>query len=79
MQGKVADALLQRLVLKPAKIAQLADGIRAIADQVRTIHLFRSVWQEHVQCLSGLCGTFMRWGLDFRDVDCGTRGALGAV
>ncbi|KAJ9533517.1 hypothetical protein QJQ45_026589, partial [Haematococcus lacustris] len=33
-QGKVGDALLQRLVLKPAKIAQLAAGIRAIAQQV---------------------------------------------
>ncbi|KAL6756121.1 Aldehyde/histidinol dehydrogenase [Haematococcus lacustris] len=32
-QGKVGDALLQRLVLKPAKIAQLAAGIRAIAQQ----------------------------------------------
>jgi gamma-glutamyl phosphate reductase len=31
--GKVADALLQRLALKPAKIAQLAAGIRAIASQ----------------------------------------------
>jgi gamma-glutamyl phosphate reductase len=29
--GAVSDALLQRLVMKPAKIAQLADGIRAIA------------------------------------------------
>lgn len=32
-QGKITDALLQRLVLKPQKIAQLADGIRAIAGQ----------------------------------------------
>ncbi|KAL4444932.1 hypothetical protein ABPG77_003982 [Micractinium sp. CCAP 211/92] len=32
-QGKVNEALLQRLVLKPNKIAQLADGIRAIAKQ----------------------------------------------
>lgn len=32
-QGKVADALLQRLILKPNKIAQLADGIHAIAKQ----------------------------------------------
>lgn len=31
--GKVADALLQRLVLKHNKIQQLADGIRAIAKQ----------------------------------------------
>ncbi|PSC76802.1 delta-1-pyrroline-5-carboxylate synthase A isoform X2 [Micractinium conductrix] len=31
--GKVSEALLQRLVLKPNKIAQLADGIRAIAKQ----------------------------------------------
>lgn len=34
LQGKVADSLLQRLVLKPAKISQLAEGIRAIAAQV---------------------------------------------
>ena len=32
--GKVAEALLQRLALKPQKIQQLADGIRAIAAQV---------------------------------------------
>lgn len=31
--GKISDALLQRLVLKPNKIQQLADGIRAIAAQ----------------------------------------------
>ena len=31
--GKISDSLLQRLILKPAKIAQLADGIRAIARQ----------------------------------------------
>jgi len=36
-QGKVADALLQRLILKPNKIAQLADGIRAIAKQEEPI------------------------------------------
>ena len=33
LQGKAADALLQRLGLKPAKIQQLAEGIRAIAAQ----------------------------------------------
>jgi hypothetical protein len=33
----VADALLQRLILKPAKISQLAAGIRAIADQPEPI------------------------------------------
>jgi hypothetical protein len=31
--GKISDTLLQRLVLKPAKLAQLAEGIRAIAAQ----------------------------------------------
>lgn len=31
--GRISDALLQRLVLKPNKIQQLADGIRAIAAQ----------------------------------------------
>ncbi|GIL65027.1 hypothetical protein Vafri_18880 [Volvox africanus] len=31
--GRITDSLLQRLVLKPAKIAQLAEGIRAIAAQ----------------------------------------------
>lgn len=36
-QGKVADSLMQRLVLKPAKIAQLAEGIRAIARQEEPI------------------------------------------
>jgi hypothetical protein len=30
-RGKIADALLQRLIMKPQKIAQLAQGIRAIA------------------------------------------------
>lgn len=35
--GKVSDALLQRLVLKPQKIKQLADGIRAIAAQEEPI------------------------------------------
>ncbi len=33
LQGKVADSLLQRLILKPAKIEILAEGIRAIAAQ----------------------------------------------
>ncbi|GFR42079.1 hypothetical protein Agub_g2875, partial [Astrephomene gubernaculifera] len=32
-QGRISDSLMQRLVLKPAKIAQLAEGIRAIAAQ----------------------------------------------
>ncbi|KAG2454808.1 hypothetical protein HYH02_000640 [Chlamydomonas schloesseri] len=32
-QGKISESLMQRLVLKPAKIAQLAEGIRAIAAQ----------------------------------------------
>ncbi|KAG2495340.1 hypothetical protein HYH03_006609 [Edaphochlamys debaryana] len=32
-QGKISDSLLQRLILKPAKISQLAEGIRAIANQ----------------------------------------------
>jgi gamma-glutamyl phosphate reductase len=36
-QGKVAESLLQRLILKPAKISQLAAGIRAIADQPEPI------------------------------------------
>jgi len=31
--GKIGESLLQRLVLKPNKIRQLADGIRAIAKQ----------------------------------------------
>ncbi|KAI3438423.1 hypothetical protein D9Q98_000854 [Chlorella vulgaris] len=35
--GKVSDALLQRLILKPSKIQQLADGIRAIAKQEEPI------------------------------------------
>jgi delta-1-pyrroline-5-carboxylate synthetase len=35
--GKISDSLLQRLILKPAKIAQLADGIRAIARQEEPI------------------------------------------
>lgn len=36
-QANVADALLQRLILKPNKIAQLAHGIRAIAKQEEPI------------------------------------------
>jgi len=32
-QGKISDSLLQRLILKPQKIAQLAAGIRSIAAQ----------------------------------------------
>ena len=32
-KGKISDALLQRLILKPQKLAQLAAGIRAIAEQ----------------------------------------------
>jgi gamma-glutamyl phosphate reductase len=35
--GKIVDALLQRLILKPSKISQLADGIRAIAAQEEPI------------------------------------------
>ncbi|KAL6777423.1 GSD1 [Auxenochlorella protothecoides x Auxenochlorella symbiontica] len=31
--GKITDSLLQRLILKPAKISQLADGIRSIGRQ----------------------------------------------
>ena len=31
-KGKISDALLQRLILKPQKLAQLAAGIRAIAE-----------------------------------------------
>jgi gamma-glutamyl phosphate reductase len=36
-EGKVSPALLQRLVLKPQKISQLAEGIRAIAAQEEPI------------------------------------------
>lgn len=36
-KGKISESLLQRLILKPAKIAQLADGIRAIARQEEPI------------------------------------------
>ncbi|GAX76379.1 hypothetical protein CEUSTIGMA_g3825.t1 [Chlamydomonas eustigma] len=36
-EGKVADSLLQRLVLKPSKISLLAEGIRAIALQEEPI------------------------------------------
>lgn len=36
-KGGIADALLQRLILKPNKISQLADGIRAIASQEEPI------------------------------------------
>lgn len=35
--GKISDSLLQRLILKPNKIAQLADGIRAIGRQEEPI------------------------------------------
>lgn len=35
--GKISESLLQRLILKPTKIAQLADGIRAIAKQEEPI------------------------------------------
>jgi len=35
--GKISEALLQRLILKPSKIRQLADGIRAIARQEEPI------------------------------------------
>lgn len=35
--GQVSPALLQRLVLKPQKIQQLAEGIRAIAAQEEPI------------------------------------------
>ena len=33
-EGKIEDALMQRLRLKPGKIRQLAEGVRAIAAQV---------------------------------------------
>jgi gamma-glutamyl phosphate reductase len=36
-EGQVSAALLQRLILKPQKIQQLADGIRAIAAQEEPI------------------------------------------
>lgn len=36
-EGQVSPALLQRLILKPQKIQQLADGIRAIAAQEEPI------------------------------------------
>jgi delta-1-pyrroline-5-carboxylate synthetase len=36
-EGQVSPALLQRLVLKPQKISQLAEGIRAIAAQEEPI------------------------------------------
>jgi hypothetical protein len=36
-RGKISDSLLQRLILKPQKIAQLAEGIRAIAAQEEPI------------------------------------------
>lgn len=39
LQGRISEALLQRLVLKPTKIAQLAEGIRAIAQQVTALPL----------------------------------------
>ena len=35
--GTISDSLLQRLILKPAKLSQLADGIRAIARQEEPI------------------------------------------
>lgn len=35
--GTISDSLLQRLILKPAKISQLADGIRSIARQEEPI------------------------------------------
>ncbi|GAB4824080.1 hypothetical protein N2152v2_011126 [Parachlorella kessleri] len=35
--GRISDALLQRLVLKPSKLKLLADGIRAIAKQEEPI------------------------------------------
>ena len=35
--GKISEALLQRLILKPNKIRQLADGVRAIAAQEEPI------------------------------------------
>lgn len=36
-KGKISESLLQRLVLKPQKIQQLADGIRAIAAEEEPI------------------------------------------
>jgi delta-1-pyrroline-5-carboxylate synthetase len=36
-EGKIADSLLQRLILKPSKLSQLSAGIRAIARQEEPI------------------------------------------
>jgi gamma-glutamyl phosphate reductase len=36
-QGKISDSLMQRLMLKPQKIQQLAAGIRAIAAEEEPI------------------------------------------
>lgn len=36
-KGKISESLLQRLILKPQKIKQLADGIRAIAAEEEPI------------------------------------------
>ena len=50
-QGKITDSLMQRLVLKPAKIAQLAEGIRAIAAQEEPLgRLLRKVEVAEGEC-----------------------------
>jgi delta-1-pyrroline-5-carboxylate synthetase len=36
-KGKIAESMMQRLILKPSKLTQLADGIRAIARQEEPI------------------------------------------
>lgn len=60
-QGKISDSLLQRLILKPQKIAQLAQGIRAIAAQEEPIRrvLQRTEVAEGVNVNSNLIVPFL--------------------
>lgn len=61
-EGRIADSLLQRLVLKPGKIHQLAQGIRAIAQQeeplgrcLSRMELAEGLMLEQQTCPIGVC------------------------
>ena len=61
-QGRIADALLQRLVLKPGKIQQLVAGIRSIAQTdeclgkvLKRTELAEGLILEQQSCAIGVC------------------------
>jgi delta-1-pyrroline-5-carboxylate synthetase len=60
---KISQSLLQRLVLKPQKIQQLADGIRAIAAEEEPIRrvLSRMEVAEGVRIQHIICQLCLAW------------------